>query len=119
MSLSRLLEKPLSRKQVDTKVALVVEEILKLCKPSKIVLFGSGAAGTAKPSSDLDFAIIFVNQAEVREAKQVYKISALLGIPIDFLLFDEAGYKEKLDRGGVCELIEAEGRVVFPIVEPG
>ena len=113
MSLTRLSEKPLAANELERRIKSVTDEILRICKPSKIILFGSGADGTAKPSSDLDFAVIFSSKEDRRSAKEIYKISAKVGFPIDFLLFDEISFNEKLELGGVCELIKAEGRELF------
>jgi hypothetical protein len=59
-------------------------------------------------------ALIFATADECKKARQVFKIPAQLGFAVDFLIYDKKRFREKLQSGGICELIEKEGRVVYP-----
>lgn len=109
----KFTESPLTQQQIDQRLKEVVEAILKEASPLRIIVFGSSALGTAKPSSDLDIAVIFASVEERdRARKPLAALPARFGYDIDFLLFESKEYQQKLDRGGVCELIEREGRVL-------
>lgn len=67
------------------------------------------------PSSDLDVCIIFHSPQELETYRKVILCSPPLvpGYRIDYLFNDEKLYQEKLNRGGVCELIEKEGIKIY------
>lgn len=63
----------------DEQIATVVRQILALGSPSKIVLFGSRARGTARPDSDLDLLIVEESNLPRYRRAQRY-LRALIGI---------------------------------------
>ena len=80
-------------------LAAIQEQIVKLCSPQKILLFGSRAKGTATVKSDIDICV--VASTKNTESKT----------PIDFLLYtpeewdqcvsDYQSFAHKLDREGI------------------
>jgi predicted nucleotidyltransferase len=54
---------------MDILVENIVEKIVSLIHPTKIVLFGSRAQGNAKPDSDVDLLIIYDGNLSKREIK--------------------------------------------------
>ena len=74
----------------------IVERIVEVAEPEKIILFGSAARGEAGPNSDLDFLVV---KAGAHRRKLGVKIRrALYGIrvPIDLIV----ATPEDLERYG-------------------
>jgi uncharacterized protein len=62
-----------------TTLEAVLERIVAVAKPDRVILFGSAARGTAGPQSDLDFLVIKRGIASRRRlAQSIYR--ALIGI---------------------------------------
>ena len=116
VNLSKLIETPLDQKTLNAIFDEFLKNLLTLCKPSEVIIFGSAANGTLRPSSDLDVCLLFDSKEDVEKYRTVVLRSPPLvsGLPIDYLFFDKATYQDKVDRGGVCELIEREGLRIYP-----
>ncbi|MBI3047206.1 MAG: nucleotidyltransferase domain-containing protein [Acidobacteria bacterium] len=64
-----------------TPLEAVLERIVAVAHPDRVILFGSAARGTAGPESDLDFLVITSGLESRRHVAQaIYR--ALIGIPI-------------------------------------
>ena len=62
-----------------TTLEAVLERIVTVAKPDRVILFGSAARGTAGPHSDLDFLVIKQGIPSRRQlAQTIYR--ALVGI---------------------------------------
>ncbi len=66
---------------VDEAISIVVERIVPLFSPEKIILFGSQARGDAKPDSDLDFLIVLA-KCEDRKAATIAMMRTVADLPI-------------------------------------
>ncbi len=66
----------------------VVDTIVKVAKPSKVILFGSHALGKTSESSDLDILVI-KESSEIRSqrAREIRKHLRGLKIPVDVLVY--------------------------------
>jgi len=93
----------------------IVEQIVKVLDPEKIILFGSYARGEAGPDSDVDIAVI----AETDQPRGHRTLGLADGwphvkVPTDILVFTP---KEWADWAGLVNTIpnEAarEGRVIY------
>ena len=116
VNLSKLIETPLDQKTLNAIFDEFLKNLLTICKPSEVIIFGSAANGTMRPSSDLDVCLLFDSKEDVEKYRTVVLRSPPLvsGLPIDYLFFDKATYHDKVERGGVCELIEREGLRLYP-----
>lgn len=66
----------------------VVEQVVALLQPQKVILFGSYAKGTAKATSDLDVMVIKETQLPMhRRAESVGPALHDLLVPIDVLVY--------------------------------
>lgn len=83
--------------------------------PAAIWCFGSAASGELREDSDLDFVVLFRSENELRAARP-----AVLGAPridmwpLDVLLYTEADFGLRAERGGVCMIVRDEGRRLYP-----
>lgn len=79
----------------DKKLQEIINRILKVITPEKIILFGSRATGQAKAESDYDLMVISSdNDKAWRIEQQIYKNFIGLGVPVDVILTTP----EKLDK---------------------
>lgn len=65
----------------------IVTRILAICRPERVVVFGSYARGTETPDSDVDVMVV-ENTSEGRRDRSVRLRQALrgLGVPIDVIV---------------------------------
>ena len=84
--------------------------------PSRIILFGSHARGTADAASDVDLLVIERNIVD--KAGEYMRLCDALGRPvpgvgIDLLLYDESEYlRRRQVPGNVLHTAHVEGRVL-------
>lgn len=88
----------------------IQEQIIRLCVPQKILLFGSQAKGTATAKSDIDLCIVASTQDKRSLLTDLY-CDTESETPIDFLLYtpeewaqsvaDSQSFAHKLNREGV------------------
>lgn len=96
-------------------LAEVVQRILAVAKPEKVVLFGSYAYGEPRSGSDLDLLIVMrTDLPPHRRTVPFYRALAGLVIPKDVLVYTP---EEVQDWSGVSEALVTtalrEGRVLY------
>jgi predicted nucleotidyltransferase len=93
----------------------IVQRILNVADPIRIIVFGSAAAGTMTPDSDLDLLVIedgFTNQrAENLRLRQALKD---LEVPVDIFTMTSTRFDEtKNVIGGLSYPANKYGKVVY------
>jgi predicted nucleotidyltransferase len=93
----------------------VVDRILTVAKPERIILFGSAATGSMTRDSDLDLLVIerdFKNQRE--ESTRLRKALGDLGIPVDVFAMTPDRFEEtKGVIGGLAYPANKYGKVIY------
>jgi len=93
----------------------IVEEILKVAHPERVILFGSAATGAMSPDSDLDFLVIEKSVENSRE--RTIKIRGALekfDVPIDVIVMASERFEEtKNVIGGIAYPANKYGRVIY------
>jgi uncharacterized protein len=93
----------------------VVDRILAVAKPERIILFGSGATGLMTHDSDLDLLVVerdFKSQRE--ESTRLRKALGDLGIPVDvFAMTPERFEETKGVIGGLAYPANKYGKVIY------
>ncbi len=109
-----LAPKLLTSSETEKLILEKTQWILSLCEPQSLVLFGSAARGEMTEASDLDLALIFPNQIILETARKNLYISPPTGQlwPMDLLFYTLEEFKQRVNQGGVCELIRKEGRLL-------
>ena len=92
------------------KLNAIREQVIRLCAPEKILLFGSQTKGTATAKSDIDLCVI-ASTNDKRSLLTDLCCDTESDTPIDFLLYtpeewehsvaDSQSFANKLNREGV------------------
>ncbi|MEO0455125.1 MAG: nucleotidyltransferase domain-containing protein [Cyanobacteria bacterium P01_A01_bin.114] len=109
----------------DEPLGRVLQTILQVVQPVKVILFGSRATGLARVDSDYDLLIIEAEpfspqRSRRREAAKVWRALAELGISSDILMYSQA----ETDRfrqwpNHVIAQAFREGQVLYERSGPG
>ena len=96
---------------IDALVARVVRET----HPSRVILFGSRARGDAREDSDIDLLIVLpqpVTDPWAMSASLRRAVGAI-GVGKDFIITDEARFRERAHLvGTIEEIVAREGRAL-------
>ena len=97
----------------------MVGAVVEAVEPSRVILFGSYAKGTAKTGSDVDFLIVEdegfgVGRSRRKEAAKVWRVLAKFGIPTDVLMYsaNEVAEWSQSPNHVIARALE-EGQVVY------
>jgi uncharacterized protein len=93
----------------------MINRILSITKPERVILFGSAAAGAMTVESDLDILVIekgFNNQRQ--ESNRLRSALADLAIPVDVFAMTPERFAETKDViGGLAYPANKYGKVIY------
>ena len=93
----------------------IINRILSIANPKKIVLFGSATTGEMTFDSDLDLLVIedgFINQRE--KNLRLRKALRGIGIPVDIFTMSSERFNETKDViGGLAYPANKYGKVIY------
>jgi uncharacterized protein len=94
----------------DMRFQEIIERIVRVAQPEKIILFGSSAHGILKPDSDIDLLVVKsgVNRGEL--SGQIYEALIGVGLPVDIVV----AHPEDLEQYGNCP-----ATVFYPALREG
>ena len=100
--------------QLDESLQEVIQRIIDIAQPEKIILFGSSARGNPKPDSDIDLLVIKEDVHRRKLAKRIYRNLFGVGRAVDIIV----ATPEDLERYGDCPALVIEpalreGKVVY------
>lgn len=97
----------------------IVEQIVRVLDPEKIILFGSYARGDAGPDSDVDIAVIAeTDQPKGRVSGEIAWSLRHLHLPLDIILFAPNRWRYfRQVWSSFPSIIEDTGRVLYERVE--
>ena len=104
-----------SKNQFDKEVQNIVEQLIRLYKPQKIILFGSLAKGEIKKGTDID---LFIIKSDVPElgVDRIRQLDTLIRyrLATDFIVYKPEELEQRLKLGDpfVKSILE-EGKVVY------
>ena len=101
---------------LDDKLASqVVERILKVAEPERIILFGSATTSTMTPDSDIDLLVIERGLGSEREESiRLRKALSDMDIPVDvFAMTSERFEETKEVIGGLAYPANKYGKVIY------
>jgi uncharacterized protein len=98
---------------VHNEINLIMEQIVTHYNPSKIVLFGSQAKGTATKKSDIDLCIVKNTESKIELLTDMY-LNIESSKPFDLLLYTEAEWNQCVnDTSSFAYLINKKGIVIY------
>jgi predicted nucleotidyltransferase len=99
----------------DEMLKRVVATVVRVARPTRVVLFGSLARGDAGPNSDMDLLVVVPPGRHRREtARQVYRALARLGRAVDVVVVTTEDIElYRHDPGMVIAAALAEGRELY------
>jgi uncharacterized protein len=93
----------------------LINTIVSIAEPDKVILFGSRARGNARDDSDYDFLIVKKGIKQKRRlARSLYERITGISVPVDLLVADQEAFEEKKDNPYyVYYAAHREGEVVY------
>ena len=93
----------------------LVQRILELVQPLRIILFGSAVRGEMGPDSDIDVLVVMPDGVHRRHTAQLlYRQIRGLGVPFDILVATPDDLEKHKDNIGlIYQSILREGREVY------
>ncbi len=99
----------------ESMVQEIIQRILTVAKPDKVILFGSAATGRMTRDSDID--LLIVEKAPGDRRKKSVKIDATLsglGYPFDVIVISTAWFEaSKNVIGGISYPANKYGKVIY------
>jgi len=105
----------LSKDKFDKEIQSIVEQLLSLYKPEKIILFGSLAGGKVREGTDIDFFIIKKDVPNFG-VDRIRQLDALIKyrLATDFIVYKPEEVKQRLKLGDpFIRSIFKEGKVLY------
>ena len=93
----------------------IVDEIVRLVQPLRVLVFGSVARGDARPDSDLDLLVVVPDGTHRRQtAQRLYQEVPRCGVPMDVLVTTPRNLAiQARERGLIYSTILREGVEVY------
>lgn len=101
----------------DETIQEIVQRLLRVCRPDRVILFGSAATGTMTPDSDIDLLVLEPQVHDVREEATRLR-AALDGVryPIDVIVMSRERFDETRGViGGIAFPAARYGRVIYEV----
>ena len=100
--------------QIQSQIDSITRQLIHKYQPEKIILFGSAAAGSTNPDSDLDFFIVKDDKKSAHERMvEVYRLVDK-DIAADFLVYTPTELATRVKMGDpFIKLVLSEGKVLY------
>ena len=115
----RVRMKQLSPSEIDSVLEQKRSWILRVCAesgcaPVRIVAFGSAGRGELREDSDIDLALLFADETQLRNGRDAVRKAPREDLwPLDLLFYTTEEFESRAKSGGVCMLVRDEGRVLY------
>lgn len=107
------MDRPIAVNCVQNEINTIIEQIVYHFAPSKIILFGSQAKGTATRKSDIDLCIVKDTDNKRGLLTDMY-LNIESNKPFDLLLYTEYEWNECInDTTSFAYLINKKGTVIY------
>ena len=98
-------------------VETIVNTIVRVAEPEKVILFGSRASGTPTSESDYDFLVVMQDILNEREiSRQIYRalVDTKIGVAVDIVVVSEEKLRQHRENPYyVYSLAIREGEVFY------
>ncbi|MCK4850343.1 MAG: nucleotidyltransferase domain-containing protein [Phycisphaerae bacterium] len=99
----------------DKLVQEIIQRVLTVARPERIILFGSAASGQMTPDSDIDLLIIEASPGDQRkESVRIHDALRGLGQPFDIIVISSEWFEQSKDViGGIAYPANKYGKVIY------
>jgi predicted nucleotidyltransferase len=99
----------------DTLIREIVQRLLGVARPDRIILFGSAATGPMTRDSDIDLLVVAPAPSNTLDERvRLYKALRGLGFPFDVFIIGTERFEEtKNIFGGIAYPANKYGRVIY------
>jgi predicted nucleotidyltransferase len=99
----------------DSLLAEIVRRILTVSRPDRIILFGSAAAGSMNPDSDIDVMVLRRDLDNARkESVRIGDSLRGLGFPFDVVVMPTDRFEQTRNlAGGIAFPADKDGKVIY------
>ena len=99
----------------DQAIREIVERIVRVCRPDRVILLGSAAVGTMTRDSDIDLVVL---EPDVRDARQealrIRRALSDLPSPFDVMVMKSERFEETRGViGGIAWPADQHGKVIY------
>jgi len=104
----------------DKMIKEIVERILAVTQPDRVILFGSAATGQMSRDSDIDLLVVEANPGNPRkESVRIDSSLSDLGYPFDVIVISTDWFEaSKNVIGGIAYPAHKYGRVIYDTASP-
>jgi predicted nucleotidyltransferase len=98
-----------------TLISEIVERILSVAEPQRIILFGSAATGQTSKDSDIDLLVLEATPCDTRkESVRIRQAIRGLGYPFDIIVMAIERFEESKNViGGIAYPANKYGKVIY------
>ena len=99
----------------DELIQEIIQRILGVSRPDRIILFGSAVSGRLTPDSDVDLLILEPNPKDYRkESVRIHNVLRGLGYPFDVIVISSEWFEESKEViGGIAYPANKYGKVIY------
>ncbi len=93
----------------------IVQRILSVTQPDRIIIFGSAATGEMTPDSDIDILVVETDPGDRRkESVRIHNALRGLGYPFDVIIISTKWFEESKNViGGIAYPADKYGKVIY------
>lgn len=113
MNYLKMIAKDCHSEAFEGRIQHILDRLLAFCEPKAIFLFGSLARNQAREGSDIDLALIFQSEEEVKLFRENYPKNRDWSWATDILVYTASDFAKRSQIGGAAYIIAREGRILF------
>ena len=93
----------------------IIQRILTVAQPERIILFGSAAAGRMTRDSDIDLLIVENDPRDPHEESvRIHQVLRRMGYPFDIIIISKEWFEDSKDViGGIAYPANKYGKVIY------